>query len=117
MPVSGPARTGTSPAGLPASHESPPSREDRKRTDADARRQQRAEQARQKQIDDLEARIAEHEATLREIERAMAEPGFYDNRASAQPVIDRHQALMWELGDLMHQLGRDPVRDPAKSVS
>ena len=33
----------------------------------------------------------------------MASPGFYDNRAAAQPVIDRHQALMWQVGDLMHQ--------------
>jgi len=33
----------------------------------------------------------------------VAAPGFYDDRATAQPVIDRHQALMWEVGDLMHQ--------------
>ena len=30
-------------------------------------------------------------------------PGFYENRDAAQPVIDKHQALMWEVGDLMHQ--------------
>jgi len=23
--------------------------------------------------------------------------------AAAQPVLDRHQALMWQVGDLMHQ--------------
>ena len=33
----------------------------------------------------------------------MSAPGFYDDRAAAQPVIDRHQALMWQVGDLMHQ--------------
>jgi hypothetical protein len=33
----------------------------------------------------------------------MAAPGFYDDRATAQPIIDRRQALMWEVGDLMHQ--------------
>jgi hypothetical protein len=33
----------------------------------------------------------------------MAEPGFYDDRAAAQPTIDRHQALMWEVGRLMGQ--------------
>ena len=33
----------------------------------------------------------------------MAAPGFYDDRAAAQPVIDRHQTLMWEVGDLMHK--------------
>ena len=33
----------------------------------------------------------------------MAAPGFYEQRDAAQPVIDRHQALMWEVGELMHQ--------------
>ena len=33
----------------------------------------------------------------------MAVPGFYDDRAAAQTTIDRHQALMWKVGDLMHQ--------------
>jgi hypothetical protein len=33
----------------------------------------------------------------------MAGPGFYDDREAAQPVINRHQALMWEVGDLMRQ--------------
>jgi hypothetical protein len=33
----------------------------------------------------------------------MAAPGFYDDRAAAQAVIDRHQSLMWEVGDLMSQ--------------
>ena len=33
----------------------------------------------------------------------MAAPGFYDDRATAQPVIEQHQALMWKVGDLMHQ--------------
>jgi hypothetical protein len=33
----------------------------------------------------------------------MSAPGFYDDHESAKPVIDRHQALMWEVGDLMNQ--------------
>jgi hypothetical protein len=33
----------------------------------------------------------------------MSAPGFYDNRESSKAVIDRHQALMWEVGDLMSQ--------------
>ena len=33
----------------------------------------------------------------------MAAPGFYENREAAKHVIDRHQALMWEVGDLMAQ--------------
>jgi hypothetical protein len=33
----------------------------------------------------------------------MSAPGFYDNHEASKPVIDRHQALMWEVGDLMNQ--------------
>ena len=33
----------------------------------------------------------------------MSAPGFYDDHEAAKPVIDRHQALMWEVGDLMGQ--------------
>ena len=57
----------------------------------------------QARISDLEATIAEREQAMKEIEAAMSAPGFYDNRDQAQPLIDRHQTLMWELGDLMHQ--------------
>jgi ATP-binding cassette subfamily F protein 3 len=79
------------------------SRDGQKRADAEARRQQRAAQARQARLDDLEARIAECENAIREIEQTMSAPGFYNDRAGAQPTIDRHQALMWKVGDLMHQ--------------
>jgi ATP-binding cassette, subfamily F, member 3 len=79
------------------------SREQQKRADAEARKQHRADQARRARIDDLEARIAQCENEIREIEQTMSAPGFYDDRAAAQPVIDRHQALMWKVGDLMHQ--------------
>ena len=41
----------------------------------------------------------------------MAAPGFYEQRDAAQPVIDRHQALMWEVGDLMHQWEALPKLD------
>ena len=52
---------------------------------------------------DIEARIAELEQAMKDIEAAMSAPGFYENRDQAQPLIDRHQTLMWEVGDLMHQ--------------
>jgi ATP-binding cassette subfamily F protein 3 len=81
----------------------PPSREEKKRVDAETRRKTRAEQARRAQIDALEARISQTEIEIRELEQQMAEPGFYGDRGAAQPVIDRHQALMWRVGDLMHQ--------------
>ena len=33
----------------------------------------------------------------------MSAPGFYDDRDASKHVIDQHQALMWEVGDLMAQ--------------
>jgi ATP-binding cassette, subfamily F, member 3 len=79
------------------------SREDRKKADAEARKRARAEQAQRLRVTELESRIAAVEQEIRELERAMAAQGFYDDRVAAQPTIDRHQALMWEVGDLMHQ--------------
>jgi len=76
---------------------------EKKRADAEARREQKAAQARLAKIEELETKIAECENAIREIEQTMSAPGFYDNRDAAQPVIDRHQALMWEVGDLMHR--------------
>jgi len=86
-----------------ADHQKTQTRDEKKRVDAEARKRHRAEQARQAEITALETRIAECEAGIREIEQTMAAPGFYEDRAAAQPVIDRHQTLMWQVGDLMHQ--------------
>jgi len=80
-----------------------PSYEDRKRLESDARRARKVGDARRKRIDDLEGRIADREQAIRDLEATMAAPGFYDNHESAKPIIDKHQALMWEVGDLMHQ--------------
>jgi hypothetical protein len=33
----------------------------------------------------------------------MARPDFYDDPLASKPVIDRHQALMWEVGDRMSE--------------
>ena len=95
------ARSATPPATQPGKAQ--PAREEKKRADAEARRVERAQQARRSAISTLEAQIAETERALRDIEQRMAAPGFYEHRAAAQPVIDRHQALMWQVGDLMHQ--------------
>ena len=81
----------------------PPSREARKREEAERRRKQRANESLQKRIADLEGRIAEREAQVKDLEAAMSAAGFYDNAASATAAIDRHKALMWEVGDLMAQ--------------
>jgi len=79
------------------------SREEKKRAEAEARRKARADQARRARISEVEARISDVEREIREIEQTMAQDGFYSDRATAQPVIDRHQNLMWRVGDLMHQ--------------
>ncbi|HYS26513.1 MAG TPA: ATP-binding cassette domain-containing protein [Vicinamibacterales bacterium] len=81
----------------------PESREARKREEAERRKRQRAGDALQKRIADLESRIAEREAEVKELEAAMAAPGFYENLEAARPVTDRHQTLMWEVGDLIAQ--------------
>jgi ATP-binding cassette subfamily F protein 3 len=79
------------------------SREEKKKADSETRKRSREVQARQARIESLEARIAETESAIRHVEQQMSAPGFYEDRAAAQPVIDRHQALMWLVGDLMHQ--------------
>ena len=78
-------------------------REERRRRTQSERRLKREQAAREKRIGDLEQRIGDREREVRQIEKAMAAPGFYDDRQAAQPVVDRHQSLMWEVGDLMSQ--------------
>ena len=87
----------------PAPPPTPADRETRKRATAEARRRERATADRHRRIADLESRIAEREQAIKEIEASMVTPGFYDDRGAAQPIIDRHQALMWEVGDLMQR--------------
>jgi ATP-binding cassette subfamily F protein 3 len=86
----------------PAAH-AEPTREDRKRVEAERKRKQRESESLQRRISELEGRIAEREAEVKNLEAAIAAPGFYDNRDAAKVTIDRHQALMWEVGDLMAQ--------------
>ena len=54
-------------------------------------------------ITELERRIAEREQAVRTLEASMAAPGFYENAEKAQQAVERHQRLMWEVGDLMNQ--------------
>ena len=79
------------------------SRDERKRVEAERRKKQRALETLQKRIADLEARIADREAKVKDLEAAMLAPGFYDDRDASKRVVDEHQALMWEVGDLMGQ--------------
>jgi ATP-binding cassette subfamily F protein 3 len=79
------------------------SREQRKQLEADRKKKQRAADTLNKRIAELESRIADREAQVKELEAAISTPGFYDNPDAAKEIIDRHQALMWEVGDLMGQ--------------
>jgi ATP-binding cassette subfamily F protein 3 len=77
--------------------------EDRKRDQAERRKRDRAMQALRTRIADLEARIAEIEKAIRSLEAKMAAPGFFDRHDEARPILDEHQALMWKVGDLLGQ--------------
>jgi ATP-binding cassette subfamily F protein 3 len=100
-----PKKKGAAPPPQPHSAKAAPKQDhdEKKRVDAEARKKQKAAGARQARIATLEARIADTEAAIREVEQQMSAPGFYEDRAGAQPVIDRHQTLMWQVGDLMNQ--------------
>ena len=79
---------------------------EKKRVDAATRKRERAAEARHAEIEALENQIADCETALRGIEQTMASPGFYESHEAAQPVIDRHQELMWQIGELMHRWER-----------
>jgi ATP-binding cassette subfamily F protein 3 len=91
------------PPPRPQTKKDPESYEDRKRQEADARKVRKAADGRRRRLEELEARIADREQAIKEIEASMSAPGFYEDREAARPLIDRHQALMWEVGDLMNQ--------------
>ena len=76
-------------------------REERKRAEAEQRRLRRAWDAHQQRVSRVEGRIAECEREIKALEADMARPGFYDDATASKPVLDRHQALMWEVGDRM----------------
>jgi ATP-binding cassette subfamily F protein 3 len=97
------ARAGASPRSAAPVTDAPPSYDQRKREESDARRVKKALDARQKRIADLEGRIAEREQAVRDLEAKMSAAGFYDNHETSKPIVDKHQTLMWEIGDLMHQ--------------
>jgi uncharacterized coiled-coil protein SlyX len=71
--------------------------------DAEARKRARARKALRDRIADLESRISNREGRIKAIEAAMAAPGFYDSRETSKPIIDEHQKLMWDVGNLMSQ--------------
>jgi ATP-binding cassette subfamily F protein 3 len=75
----------------------------KKRAEAESRRLRKATDARDRRVLDLEARIAEKEKEVRELESRMAAPDFYRDREESEAIVKRHHALMWDVGDLMNQ--------------
>ncbi len=75
----------------------------KKKLDSESRKKERAQKTLLARIADIESRIAVREAEVKTIEIAMSADGFYDDLKLAKPILDRHQALMWEVGDLLAQ--------------
>ncbi len=97
------ARASAVPAAPEPPAPAPVSYENRKRDAAERKKRERALQVAATRLAELEARIAERETEIKTVEAAIAAPGFYDRPADATPTLDRHQALMWEVGDLLGQ--------------
>jgi hypothetical protein len=51
----------------------------------------------------MEARIAEREKAIKDVEQEMSAPEFYNDHEKSKPVLARHQELMWEVGELLGQ--------------
>ncbi len=104
-PSSEPRRSPASPASPSPEPRaaSPESYDERKRRDSETRKVKKAADGLRRRVEELEARIADRETAIKAIEASMSAPGFYENREVAQPLIARHQALMWEVGDLINQ--------------
>ncbi len=99
-----PSRPAGHPASPPPAGPPPtPATDNRRQVHLDERKRKRAAEERARRIGNLEGRIADREREVKEIEAKIAAPGFYDAREQAETVLKRHQTLMWEVGDLMHQ--------------
>jgi ATP-binding cassette, subfamily F, member 3 len=77
--------------------------EDRKRDQAEKNKRERAFKALKDRIAEIEARVADREKAIKEVEREMAAPDFYSDHEKSKPVLAQHQALMWEVGELLGQ--------------
>jgi ATP-binding cassette subfamily F protein 3 len=77
--------------------------EERKKESVERRKRERAFKALKDRVAELEARIAEREKAIKEVEQTMAAPDFYSDHDKSKPVLARHQSLMWEVGELLGQ--------------
>jgi uncharacterized coiled-coil protein SlyX len=105
----GPApKRAAQPGSPPGKHQAPKAERAadygaKKKADAEVRKRERELKALQARIAELEGRITEREQEIATLEATMSQPGFYEDRGKSKGVVDRHQALMWEVGDLMGQ--------------
>lgn len=64
---------------------------------------ERNEKKRRQRLAEVEARIAEKEAGVKQIEDEMAAPGFFEDRARAEKAAKDREQLMWDVNELMTQ--------------
>ncbi len=104
-PTAQPQQTPKAAKATPAAPPAPAGqdRDARKQVEAERRRKDKEQRQLQARIADLESRIAARELEVKALEEQMASPAFYDDRDASKAAADRHQALMWEVGDLMGQ--------------
>ena len=74
-----------------------------KRDQAEKNKRERAYKALKNRVAELEARIADREKAIKDVEQTMAAPDFYSDHEKSKPVLAQHQALMWEVGELLGQ--------------
>jgi ATP-binding cassette subfamily F protein 3 len=77
--------------------------DDQKRESAERRKRERARKNLRDRISELESRIADREREIKTLEALMSASGFYERHEEAKPVVDRHQSLMWDVGELLAQ--------------
>lgn len=92
----------------PSTKSSPPPKveqtyEDRKRDSVEKKKRERGLKALKDRVTELEKRIAEREQTIKDVEKTMSAPDFYTDHEKSKPVLAQHQALMWEVGELLGQ--------------
>jgi ATP-binding cassette subfamily F protein 3 len=93
----------------PGSKSAPPppkneqSYEERKRDSVEKRKRERALKALKDRVAEIEARIADREKAIKDVEQKMSAPDFYADHEKSKPVLAQHQELMWEVGELLGQ--------------
>ncbi|HUQ85993.1 MAG TPA: ABC-F family ATP-binding cassette domain-containing protein [Vicinamibacterales bacterium] len=91
------------PAAVKSVAKSEQTYEDRKRDAAEKQKRDRAYKTLKNRLAELEARIADREKAIKEVEQTMSAPDFYSDHEKSKPVLAQHQALMWEVGELLGQ--------------